>query len=73
MRAINLRAIRLDRGMTEGDMAAELGVSRGKLAHVEHGRQSIDAADAIAWAAEYGVTVRELCEHLRWARRRRDG
>ena len=55
-----LRALRLQAGLTQGELAARAGVSRQLVAAVEAGRNvpAVDAAVALARAL--GTTVEEL-------------
>lgn len=36
----NLKKIRTAKGMSQGDIAKELGVSRGYLSNIEHGKMN---------------------------------
>lgn len=54
---LDLRGIRLGHELREQDMADEIGVSRGKVSHVENGRQGVSAYDVRRWARAYGVSV----------------
>jgi transcriptional regulator with XRE-family HTH domain len=66
MRVVNIRNIRREHGVSETENAEALGVSRGKVAHVEHGRSEMRVSEVRRWAKAYGVTVPELCAHIEY-------
>lgn len=37
----NIRSVRLDRGLTQGDLAAAIGLDRSSIANIERGRQKV--------------------------------
>lgn len=40
----NLRSIRKQLGLTQGDLATELGLTKGAIGHYENGRRSLNVA-----------------------------
>lgn len=50
----NLRAARELQGMTQGDMAAKLGVSVQHVSNVERGSKGVSVERAAEWAAKLG-------------------
>ena len=55
-----LRQARTSRGLTQADIAPQLGVSRATIAHIETGRRSVKAEDLRRLAAFYGCSLSEL-------------
>ena len=55
-----LRQARTSRGLTQADIAPQLGVSRATIAQIETGRRSVKAEDLRRLAAFYGCSVSEL-------------
>ncbi len=55
-----LRQARTSRGLTQADIAPQLGVSRATIAHLETGRRSVKAEDLRRLAAFYGCSLSEL-------------
>lgn len=52
-----LRALRLDRGMRQQDVAAVVGVSRPQIANIEAGVSGVRLATIEAWASVFGLRV----------------
>ena len=55
-----LREARTSRGLTQADIAPQLGVSRATIAQIETGRRSVKAADVRRLADFYGCSLSEL-------------
>ena len=55
-----LQKARTSRGLTQADIAPQLGVSRATIAHIETGRRSLKAEDLRRLAAFYGCSPSEL-------------
>ena len=55
-----LQKARMSRGLTQADIAPQLGVSRATIAHIETGRRSVKAEDLRRLAAFYGCSPSEL-------------
>jgi len=55
-----LQKARTSRGLTQADIAPQLGVSRATIAHIETGRRSLKAEDLSRLAAFYGCSPSEL-------------
>ncbi len=55
-----LQRARTSRGLTQADIAPQLGVSRATIAHIETGRRSLKAEDLRRLAAFYGCSPSEL-------------
>lgn len=51
---LSLRELRARRGVTQKDVAAEVGVSTGMVSKVENGKHGVK--DREGWAAAYGVS-----------------
>lgn len=58
-------ALRLERGLTQEQLALLSGVSRNVLMDVEHGRRSILYERLFDIAKELGVTAAELLDGIR--------
>ena len=55
-----LQEARTSRGLTQADIAPQLGVSRATVAQIEAGRRSLKAEDLTRLAAFYGCSLSEL-------------
>jgi len=55
-----VRALRLDKGMAQGELAQALGVSRQTINSIEKGRYTPSLPLALALARYFGVTVEEM-------------
>jgi len=55
-----LQKARTSRGLTQADIAPQLGVSRATIAHIETGRRSLKAEDLRRLASFYGCSPSEL-------------
>jgi len=55
-----LQEARTSRGLTQADIAPQLGVSRATVAQIETGRRSLKAEDLTRLAAFYGCSLSEL-------------
>ena len=66
-RAVGMRiqSLRLDRGLTQEQLALRSGVSRNVLMDVEHGRRGILHERLFDVAKVLGVSVSELLEGIR--------
>ncbi|PIW96846.1 DNA-binding protein [Candidatus Kaiserbacteria bacterium CG_4_8_14_3_um_filter_38_9] len=56
----NLKRIRTEKGITQGDIAKSLGVSRGFVSNLENGKTNPTLATITRVAAALGVTTDEL-------------
>ena len=52
----NLKKVRTGKGMSQGDIAKELGVSRGYLSNIEHGKMNPTLTTIVNLAKALGVT-----------------
>jgi putative transcriptional regulator len=55
-----VRALRLDKGMAQGELAQALGVSRQTINSIEKGRYTPSLPLALVLARYFGVTVEEM-------------
>jgi putative transcriptional regulator len=55
-----VRALRRDKGMAQGELAQALGVSRQTINSIEKGRYTPSLPLALALARYFGVTVEEM-------------
>ena len=55
-----LQKVRMSRGLTQADIAPQLGVSRATIAHIETGRRSLKAEDLRRLAAFFDCSPSEL-------------
>jgi len=55
-----VRALRLDKGMAQGELAQALGVSRQTINSIEKDRYTPSLPLALALARYFGVTVEEM-------------
>jgi putative transcriptional regulator len=55
-----VRKLRADRGLSQGDLAAALGVSRQTVNSIETGRYTPSLPLSIALARFFGTTVEEV-------------
>ena len=55
-----LRTVRRSRGLTQGDIAPTLGVSRSTVAQMENGKRAVKAEDIDRLAVLYGCSTNEL-------------
>lgn len=55
-----VRALRLDKGMAQGELAQALGVSRQTINSIEKGRYTPSLPLALALGRYFGVTVEEM-------------
>lgn len=56
----NLKRIRTQKGITQGDIAKSLGVSRGFVSNLENGKTNPTLATITRLANAIGVTTDEL-------------
>ncbi len=56
----NLRRIRTEKGITQGDIAKSLGVSRGFVSNVENGKTNPTLSTIAKIASAIGVSTGEL-------------
>ena len=56
----NLKRIRTEKGITQGDIAKSLGVSRGFVSNLENGKTNPTLATITRLANAVGVTTDEL-------------
>ena len=57
-----LRTIRKNQDLTQGELAAKVGVSERKLAGWERGETNITLEDAVSCATALGCTPNDLCD-----------
>jgi transcriptional regulator with XRE-family HTH domain len=57
---LNLKKIRTKKGISQGDIAKELGVSRGFISTIENGKTNPTLATIAKLAKAVGVSVNEL-------------
>lgn len=62
---MRIQSLRLDRGLTQEQLALLSGVSRNVLMDVEHGRRGILHERLFDVAKALGVSVSELLEGIR--------
>jgi len=55
-----VRALRLDKGLAQGELAQALGVSRQTINSIEKDRYTPSLPLALALARYFGVTVEEM-------------
>lgn len=55
-----LRQLRKERDLTQDDLAALIGVTRGQIGHLETGTRGLSAADATKLARALNVSLAEL-------------
>lgn len=63
-------AARTRMGLTQGELAEEIGVTRAQVNAVEHGRSSIPGFRVSEFCDVLNIDARELCDALRsdwWA------
>ena len=56
----NLRNIRKQLGLTQGDLASELGLTKGAIGHYENGRRSLNVSqcrELLAVFKKHGASV----------------
>lgn len=58
----NIKTLRTSRSLTQGQLAAAVGLSRGSIANIEAARQEVSATGLLAFARSLGVGVAELTE-----------
>lgn len=56
----NLKRIRTEKGITQGDIAKSLGVSRGFVSNLENGKTNPTLATITKLAIAIGVTTDQL-------------
>ena len=56
----NLKRIRTKKGITQGDIARSLGVSRGFVSNIENGKTNPTLATIAKIAKAIGVSIEEL-------------
>jgi len=56
----NLKRIRTEKGITQGDIAKSLGVSRGFVSNLENGKTNPTLATITKLATAIGVTTDQL-------------
>lgn len=59
-----LKSFRIERQMTQGQLAAILGVSDATITHIENGRRPVTPKNAIEWEAKIGVSRELLCPEI---------
>lgn len=59
-----LKTFRVERQMTQGQLAAILGVSDATITHIENGRRPVTPKNAIEWEAKIGVGRDLLCPEI---------
>ena len=58
----NLKRIRLEKGITQGDIVRSLGVSRSFVSNIENGKTNPTLSTISKLAKAIGVTVGELMQ-----------
>jgi transcriptional regulator with XRE-family HTH domain len=56
----NLKKIRTEKGISQGDIAKELGVSRGYISNIEHGKMNPTLATIARLAKAVRVSMATL-------------
>lgn len=56
----NMKKIRLERGMSQGDICRELGLDRAYISNVENGKQNLTLSTMEKVAKVLGVSVDQL-------------
>lgn len=59
-----LKAYREQHAMTQDALAEMLGIGRAMVTHIETGRRSITARNAIAWEQKTGIPRSVLCPEI---------
>lgn len=57
---LNLKKIRTKKGISQGDIAKELGVSRGFISTIENGKTNPTLATIVKLAKAVGASVNDL-------------
>jgi len=57
---LNLKRIRIEKGISQGDIARDLEVSRGFISTIENGKTNPTLATIAKLAKAVGVSVNEL-------------
>lgn len=68
-----LRQLRIERGMTQADMARLLGLHRPAYTLIESGRQRLTAEQLLVVSEAMGVTLCDLEERIAWQTIRTSG
>lgn len=58
----NLKKIRTAKGLSQGDIAKELGVSRGYLSNIEHGKMNPTLSTIVKLSNALKVTANKMLE-----------
>ena len=58
----NLRRIRTEKGLSQGDVAKPLSVGRGYISNVEHGKTNPTLATIVKLAKVLGIKAKDLLE-----------
>jgi len=56
----NMKKIRLEKGMSQGDICRELGLDRACISNVENGKQNLTLSTMDKVAMVLGVSVEQL-------------
>lgn len=59
-----IKTYRERNGLTQGQLAALLGVSDATITHIENGRRRITPANAIRWESKLGIPRAFLCPEI---------
>lgn len=56
----NMKKIRLEKGMSQGDICRELGLDRAYISNVENGKQNLTLSTMEKVAKALGVSIEDL-------------
>ena len=66
--ACNIEEVRLQKGLTQEELAGAIGLSRASLVNMEAGRQAISLVRLFEFALALEVDVKELLPDNNWYR-----
>jgi transcriptional regulator with XRE-family HTH domain len=64
--ACKIEEIRLQKGLTQEELASDIGISRASLVNMEAGRQAISLVRLFAFADSLGIEAKELLPDNKW-------
>lgn len=59
-----LRIYREKSALTQGELAAILGVCKATISHIENGRRVVIPKKAIEWETKIGISRADLCPEI---------